>query len=79
MRLSTAEIGGWSRNGARCASVAIGTAMHRFVTEERGGVATIAGIAALTVAVLTAAGIVASVMMDHANAIPRPAAVVGGN
>ena len=48
--------------------------LRAHLADERGGVSTIAGIAALTVAVLAAAGVVASVMMDHANAIPAPGA-----
>lgn len=49
--------------------------LGRWLADDRGGVATIAGVAALTIAVLAAAGVVASVMMDHANAIPAPGAV----
>ena len=39
---------------------------------DGGGVSTIAAMAALTIGVLAAAGIVVGVMMDHARAVPGP-------
>lgn len=44
----------------------------RWLADDRGGVSVIAGMAALTIGVLAAAGIVVGVMMDHARAVPGP-------
>lgn len=57
-------------------------AIRGAVGDDRGGVSAIAGMAAMTIGVLAAAGIVVGVMMDHARAVPGPSgsggAVVGG-
>ncbi len=42
------------------------------LAEDRGGVSVIAGMAAMTIGVLAAAGIVVGVMMDHARSVPGP-------
>ena len=44
----------------------------RRLAEDRGGVSVIAGMAAMTIGVLAAAGIVVGVMMDHARSVPGP-------
>lgn len=60
----------------------MGGAIRRAVDDERGGVSAIAGMAAMTIGVLAAAGIVVGVMMDHARAVPGPSGsggvMVGG-
>ncbi|MGI9597049.1 MAG: hypothetical protein ACR2QK_12870 [Acidimicrobiales bacterium] len=48
------------------------------VGDDRGGVSVIAGMAAMTIGVLAAAGIVVGVMMDHARSVPGPSGTGGG-